>query len=249
MINYYRQACRVALGCCVLLVSTSAYSEEWQWSVTPYGWLISTDLETSISIPPDGNNPGVSANFGSLLSKLDFAAQLHFEGQRGDYGFLLDVTNLQLSDRKTKGPFKVDTDSSTTLIEGAMLFGAPEDGLQFLLGVRALNVKFDLEIEGAGPVGVVLKASADATLADAMVGARYNFALSDKWNLIVRGDIATGDTDFSWNTSIVLGRALGKSGAVELGYRYMAIKFEDEDELVEPELAMNGPMIGYTFRF
>ena len=183
-----------------------------------------------------------------LLLKV---CQLHFEGQRDAFGFMLDVTNLQLSDRIRQGPLEIDTDSSTTLIEAAVILGGLENGTgaQILLGARSVRLDIELEIEGLGPIGVVRERSADTTLIDAMVGARYWRAFAEHWNFVVRGDIATGDTDFTWNASAIVGRNFGKRGTLLAGYRYMVVEFDDEKDLINPELTLDGPLIGLMFRF
>lgn len=231
---------------CALAFMAPAQAEDWRWSVTPYLWAIGTELKTSVEIPEGGEQ-----RFSDLIDRLDFAAQVHLEGQRGRHGFMLDVTNLQLSDRINQGPFEIDTDSSTTLVEGAALIGLTEgDALtQLMVGFRLLDVDFDLEIEGAGPAGFSREASMDRTLTDFLVGIRHHRPLSERWQLMLRGDVASGDTKFSWNLSALLGRAFGEHGQLVFGYRYMDVEFGDQQDLLNPQLAINGPAIGYSFRF
>lgn len=239
-------------GCALVASAQSRSSEKtWEWTVTPYAWAISTELDTSASLPGDGNSGAVRLDFSNLLDKLDFAAQLHFEGQRDQLGFLLDVTNLQLSDRTEQGQFQVDTDSNTTLIEAAVILGAIHGGTgtQLLVGLRSIMLDVELEIERTGQASTVREAAADVTLTDAMIGIRHQRALSEKWRVAIRGDVATGDTDFSWNASAIVGRNFGERGTLLVGYRYMNVEMKTEKDLLEPELTIDGPLIGYMFRF
>ena len=80
-----------------------------------------------------------------------------------------------------------------------------------------------------------------------MIGVRHIKPLSDKWTLSVRGDVATGDTDFSWNVAVGLGRHFGDSGTLELLYRHL--NMEAELGALDLEFTLSGPVIGYTFRF
>jgi len=63
----------------------------------------------------------------------------------------------------------------------------------------------------------------------------------------LRGDLATGDTDFSWNVSAVAGyQFTGFDGQLELGYRYLDLDIGRIGDL-EPEVAVYGPALGLTF--
>ncbi|MEE4382597.1 MAG: hypothetical protein V2J02_11415 [Pseudomonadales bacterium] len=241
-------AMRIAL--CSLLFPTAAqvHAEDWNWSLTPYGWAIGAEVDTGARF---GGAEPIEQDFSDLVDKLDFAAQLHLEVQKDRIGFLLDVTTLSLSDEVTRGPLQIETDSSTTLIEGAVLLGAFERGVgtQVMAGFRSVNLDLDLEIQGLGPIGGNRQASADATLYDAMVGVRHGFALGENWSLTLRGDVATGDTDFTWNAAAIAGRSFGDKGALLFGYRYMSVQLDAEGDLLDPELTLYGPVAGYMFRF
>jgi len=52
------------------MASAPAVADSWQWSLTPYAWIISPGLDTGVSIPPDGGE----LRFSDLVDNLDFAA-------------------------------------------------------------------------------------------------------------------------------------------------------------------------------
>jgi hypothetical protein len=241
---------RLLLATLLLLISATPYSagaDEWDWSVTPYAWLIGTRFSTAFDIPEDGEQV-----FSDIVKNLDFAAQLHLEAERNGLGFMLDLTNLQLSDSTTQNNYTLNTDSSTTLLEAAVLLRALEANRSrttLFAGVRALDVDLDLNVTRVEPAAATTALSNSATLTDFMVGARYQYALNDQWSLYARGDVASGDTDFSWNASMLAGRDIGKSGLLILGYRYLNVEFKRGDELLDPTLVVSGPMLGYSFRF
>ena len=81
-----------------------------------------------------------------------------------------------------------------------------------------------------------------------MIGLRYIMPLSDKWTLALRGDVATGDSDFSLNASALLGRRIGKLGTMQIGYRHLNVKLDSLGAL-EPEITLSGPAIGYINHF
>jgi hypothetical protein len=80
-----------------------------------------------------------------------------------------------------------------------------------------------------------------------MVGLRHIQALGERWLVSARGDVATGDTSITWNAALNLGYRLGP-GVIVLGYRYMNIEFKSMD-LLEPDMIVQGPQLGYSFRF
>jgi hypothetical protein len=251
MQRLHRRTLSLVVGLLSTFSITTIHAEDWQWAVTPYAWAISPELNLGVSIPPDNNQPGAEADFSDLLDKLDFAGQIHIEAHKNRYGFMLDLTNLQLSDRTTEGLLEIDTDSSTSVIEGAALFrlGDSPSQVELLLGFRTLMLDLDIEVEGLGPLGNVRKQSTDTTLTDVMAGVRYQFPLADRWNLSVRGDVASGDTDFTWNVSAAVGYRFPTAGTLLLGYRYINLELDNEGSFAEPELIISGPQIGYTFHF
>jgi len=224
---------------------TSAFADDWEWSVTPYGWAINVDLDTGVDQPS-----GSTVDFSDLVDNLDFAGQLHLEGRKNRFGFLVDFTNLQLSDRTSQGQFELDTDTTVSLLEAAAIFsladGTPRT--EVLLGVRSLKLDLKVKLESSGPLGFTQRVSEDVTLTDIMAGIRYVAPLSDKWTVVVRGDVATGDTDFTWNASAIVGYQIGKSSTLQFGYRYLNIEFDEQGPL-DPEMTISGPEVGITFNF
>jgi hypothetical protein len=207
-------------------------------------WVVDVDMDTGLEEPSGG-----TTDFSDILDKLDFAALVHFEGHRDRFGFLLDIVNLQLSDRKTQGPIQLDTDLNISVIEGAAIVALSDEPqrTEFFFGFRSIVGKIEVEFETTGPGGFIRREKEDSTLVDAMVGIRHIKPLSDKWTLSVRGDVATGDTDFSWNVEVGLGRHFGDSGTLHLMYRHL--NMEADLGALEPEITLFGPVIGYTFHF
>jgi hypothetical protein len=245
------QIVSVIVGVFALFPAMTSHAEGWDWTVTPYLWAASNKLDLGVVIPPDDDQAGSEASFSDLLDTLDFGAQVHVEGYKGRYGMMLDITNLQVSDRTTQGLLELDSDASLSLIEGAALLriGDSSPQTELILGFRSINLDLELELEGLGADGNVIEQSIDKTLTDAMVGARFTFPLSERWNLSLRGDVASGDTDFSWNASAMFGYRFPTAGTVLLGYRYLNIDFDNEDRFLKPELTMCGAQVGYACHF
>lgn len=222
-------------------------SQDWRWSVTPYAWVISTDLETTLDLPESGKQ-----RFSPVSEKIDFAAQFRIEAHKGRFGVLFDYTNLQLSDSVRKDPLVLNTDSKTQLIEAAGTWALTEDTEspnELFLGTRVLMVDLELELLGESILGLQRVRQLDATLTDLMFGIRTQRQINDNWSWLWRGDVATGDTNMSFNTSLILARDVGESGRVMFGYRYLLVDFKQGNDLIDPKMTVNGPMIGYQFDF
>ena len=226
---------------CSIFLAASAYSEDWEWSLTPYLWVVDVELDTGLEVASGG-----TTTFNDIVDKLDFAALVHFEGRKDRLGFLVDIVNMQLSDRKTQGPIQVDTDTNISVIEGAAIVALSDEPqrTELLFGFRSIVGELDVEFKTAG--GFIRREIEDSTLVDAMIGIRHIKPLSDKWTLSVRGDVATGDSDFAWNVQVRVGRHFD-SGTLELVYRYL--NMEADLGALEPEITLFGPVIGYTFHF
>ena len=237
----------LALAVPLVLGAGSAQAEDWRWSLTPYIWGISTEFSTAANGPGGGEQ-----DFGDIVDKLDFAAQVHLEGSGARWGFLLDATTLQTSDRTQRDMLELKTDAATTLVEGAAVLtaGDPEThAVDLLFGARLIGVDVDVtgrDGEGGDPV---FEGTLDDTLTDAMFGVRYRTMLGQNWSFVARADAASGDPDYTANVSVVVGRQFGPRGALRIGYRYLDVQFERGDELIDPALVINGPMVGYTFSF
>ncbi len=228
-----------------VLLSQSVLGDDWSWSVTPYAWIIDTRFETAVKAPDDGDEESL---FGDFSETLDFAAQLHLEGSGERFGALLDITNLQQSDRAVLGEIQFKYDSNVTLVEAGVTYkvdAGSEAELLVIGGVRALNVNYDLIGAAAGSSSEDLKFSIDETLADAMAGLRYSRRLGERWGMALRGDVATGDTDYTVNIALGLTRDIGGAGSLIVGYRYLYAALDDSGPIQDPSLRVAGPLLGF----
>ena len=161
------------------------------------------------------------------------------------------MTNLQVSDRSTQDFIQLDTDTEVSLVEVAGLWAIGNEEttrIEIIFGVRVLDVELELELETiARAPPAVSSHSLSETLIDGMVGLRHIQRFGERWLLSARGDVAAGDTNLTWNASLNIGYKLGP-GVIVLGYRYMNVDFKGMD-LLEPDLIVQGPQLGYSFQF
>ncbi len=245
----------------LLMVSLAmpARAAEWEWTLVSYIWASDMSVDAVIS---DQVVIGGELKFSDLIDKVEAAAQLHFEGRRGRAGFFLDLTYLDVADEVTTpampplpGGTSIESDVTTILFEaGGTLrpFGA-EKPFELFLGVRVIDLDLEVEITLPPPLVASTKARASESIVDVFGGARFLVPLSEHWFVTLRGDIGTGDTDFTWNVVGMAGYQFGKRNqfAALLGYRHMEIELEESagGVGVEAELTMSGPFAALGFYF
>lgn len=111
-------------------------SDDWHFSVAPYGWLSS--LSSDITIKNTTNHLFIP--FGKILKEIDFAGEIHIEANRGPWTFMLDPTYIKLSSKSTVGPIfvgplkqyvvgpiTIHSTAQTLLIDGGIFYRAYEN--------------------------------------------------------------------------------------------------------------------------
>ena len=250
---------RLALILAGSLYSFSAQADNWEWTIAPYVWGSDTSLDVTIN---DQATVGGELAFSDLLDSIDLAVQLHAEGRKGRWGTFADVTWIDISEDQTvpaTGPFpgnsSVETDFTVGLYELAGFYSLGSDANRFDLlgGARILDYEQEINLATPTPPGQTFASEISENYVDLFVGARYQATLGEHFSLIVRGDVATGDTEFTWNLVGMLAWHLGDTGRYNIlaGYRYLDIELEatSNNQKIETEVAMSGPALGFAFNF
>lgn len=231
-------------------LAQAATGEGWDWMVAPYGWAasISTDVDLPPGQPPAG---GISTDtgFDDVVDKLDGAFQVHVEGYGDRFGVFADFTYLGLADERSHPRFRLESDLDTRLIELAGVwkpFATRGHGLDVFAGLRSIDVDLTVQFIPTNTMFNTSSLDGGETFNDFMLGARYTWALSERWKLTLRGDGSWGDTEGTWNTSAVVQYRV-KHGAWLFGYRYLNVEVEAGGS--STDLTMSGPMIGFGFTF
>lgn len=222
-------------------------SDGWDWMIAPYGWMASirTDLETTT--PPSSSS--ADSKFDDIVDKLDGAFQAHVEGQGDRFGVFADFTYLGLADEGNRPRFHTESDLDTRLFEVAAVWnpGAGRfQGLDLFGGLRYIDIDLTAQLEPENPLFPTVRIDANKTYSDLMLGARYTWAMSDRWGMTLRGDGSWGDTEGTWNASAVV-QYRTQRGAWLFGYRYLDAELESGNS--NTRITMYGPQVGYGFRF
>ena len=255
------------LTCCTMCALCSvgtrpAAASEWNWSLTPYGWLASVGADVSVN---DQDFVSGGVDFGDIVDKLDFGFALDFQGRRGRHGFVVDVTIADGKDHEKRRPFRgpagtelvTKGDLEEILLDVGGLYNPRGDGWGWSLiyGARIMDLSQDIEarIETPGQVSESRRYVVGKTAVDGLVGVRYIGHMSERWLFNFRGDVSTGDSEFNLNGLAGVGYIFGQSRrhAILGGYRYLKIERDERDGVAEIEsrLGMSGPYVAVTIGF
>lgn len=225
-----------------------AQEQPWNWMVAPYGWVAGIGTDVAVPAPPPGGNPS-DLQFNDVIDLLDGAFQVHAEGQGDQFGMLADFTYLGLADEKEFDRFDSQSDLDTRLFEAAAVWSPGEErfkGFDVFAGLRYIDVDLTVRLDPVNPSFPNTSLDGSRSYADFMLGARYTFDISERFGVTLRGDGSAGDTEGSWNAS-VMGNYKMKHGAFLFGYRYFSVELGNDTKDIE--LMVQGPVLGYAWQF
>ncbi len=258
-------------------VPAQAHAEDakndWQYTVTIYGWLPAIDGHLNIpeKAPGVGGGTPVSVDASKILDALNFTFMGMFTAEKDRWGVATDIIYLDLgaSQKRSKdfafGPENLPagvTGRGDLGIRGWLLtldgtyrvVDNADHPVVLFAGARMLDLTSDLnwKLEGnvAGiPVGQRSgRGSVGDTLWDGIVGVkgRANFGKDKKWFVPYYLDVGTGDSQVTWQWFTGVGYAFDWGDLVAV-WRYLDYNMSSGDAI--EDLNMQGGAIGVTFRF
>ena len=147
-----------------------------------------------------------------------------------------DFTFLGLADSNDRPRFHTESDLDARLFELAGVWSPGEGryrGWEVFAGLRYIDVDLTVQFDPANPLFNTTTFDSSDSYNDFMVGARYTWALSDRWGLTLRGDGSFGDTEGTWNASAVANYRTAH-GAWFFGYRYLNVELDHRGQQCRP---------------
>jgi opacity protein-like surface antigen len=252
----------IAAAVVALALASAARGATWSWRLTPYLW--DAGIRADVKVDDRTLEGGAASGRARLVDEVDLAGMLHFEGQAGRHGFLVDGLYLDAGGAPlTRTPTR-PAGSSVTLQgdlrafvgEVAGLYNPRGDGSGFglLYGMRVFGLRNRVDARWSFPVaGAVERTYADGqrTYWDALVGARYLGTLGAHWRTVLRADLSGGGTELAWSANAGLGYAFSAQHAVFAGYRYLQVDLKERDQRadVETTITLDGLYLGYQYSF
>jgi hypothetical protein len=232
------------------VVPSSTQSDQWEWSVAPYLWMFGMDGDVRIR----NTSAEFDVGFDDIFDNLDIAAIASIEARRGAWGFFLEPVYGALSVDGKSGVADVEVNTELFLMD----FGARYRFLDkrnevgrarvadFSLGGRYFSIDNEIDF------GVLPDRDRSTDFVDLTIGGRYAMDITDRFGMLVGGDVGGfgigSSSEFSWNAEALLSWSFGRGGVLWGGYRMLDID-QDDGGSSGYDLELSGPLIGYEFRF
>jgi len=222
---------------------------DWSFAVSPYFWAPGlSGTVAQFRLPP----VHVSMNFSDILKNLDFAAMAIGEARNDRFSVFGDVMYTKLStDSGTPRGLLASTVSLESSTFAGMLGGGysilreGSSYLDIVGGARVWNVNSELAFHG-GILGG-RQASDSATWADAMVGTRMRYAITDNWYFTAWGLVGAGGAEIDWDVAAGLGYKFNSTVSAVAGYRALGVRYDRGGFVFDT--VQQGPILGLVVRF
>lgn len=239
-------------------VAGHAQKADPKWTVAPYLWGPSISLDTSSS---DGGGGGISVS--DLLEKIDSVGMLHMEWRPSRFGLVMDYMFMDLSDSERKqllpppapGVF-VNANLDLTVLELGGFFrqeGDADNGFDWLLGLRSISTDQLVLVTPDEPGAITQRIESNENYTDIYAGARVLWLMGESWPLTLRADVGGGDSEGAVNfvATVSYMFPIRYHIGATLGYRYTKLKMQDTSgsAVVDTELELSGPLLGFVFKF
>ncbi|HEX6884858.1 MAG TPA: hypothetical protein VF530_15895 [Planctomycetota bacterium] len=203
--------------------------DDWRLTIEPYVWIPTLEGEGSADGSPDAD---FDVDFpGELSAALPLALRLATPG-----GNTWRFDGLYARWEDDDGA--LNTEAALSLVEAG--FGwQTGGGWELTAGLRAVELELEVELGGAD-------SDASEAWIDPWVGAAGEVELAERWTLRTWADIGGFGigSDLTWQVAALAGWG-GERWRIELGYRALAVAFDDDD--LDTELLAHGPILGVAF--
>ncbi|EED30453.1 conserved hypothetical protein [gamma proteobacterium NOR5-3] len=238
----------LASSFCVSLGVAAQGSDDLQWSVTPYLWASTTELDLSfrdVTISPE------TISFRDLVDTLDAAFMVQTEVGRGNWSGFADLTYLKTSSTDARNQLSIDIDSTQVFLDAAVAYWPQGVGssLNVFGGLRHSGFDNDFGFTAVNTDRPTAVRSSDKAYYDVLLGFRYQTPVSERWQLRTYADYAFGDSDGIFVVRGSFAYAFGKSrqNHALIGYQYKEAEFTDGD--LSNAFSYYGPVAGVEFSF
>ena len=223
-------------------------SENWDFNLAPlYLWGVSINGEQTVK----GVTVDMDVPFGDIFKDLNGALTVHFEGvYQQRWGFLVDFSWVRLNPKQGTPVGDIDIDFTQIMAElgGFYRWNFGAHNLDALGGLRYSSM--DVELDFPGPLPRIDQGKG---WIDPFVGGRWLWQMTEKWNLIFRGDIGgfSVGSDLTWNLVGLIEYQPWKHVSIFGGYRVLYQDFVDGSGANEFrfDATMHGPALGLNIKW
>jgi hypothetical protein len=231
---------RTVIVIIAIFLATPASAQQWDWKLTPYLWA--AGLDGSATVGPVAAD--VSVDFSDVLDILRGGGLVRFEAQSDRHGFYGDLVYLRLKEEEARDTIggSLELKFDALIAEGAYFYRV---GDIYALEFGARYWDFETTLRPA----LLPEATRTNDFVDGFIGFRSEFDINEQWDLLFRGNVGGGGSDFSAGLQVDFRRSFANGNSLDIGYRALDIDYEDGSGLtaVGLDLSMHGLAIGYTF--
>ncbi len=220
---------------------------DWGVEVVPYLWV--AGLDGALGLPNVGTI-GVSASFSDLASNLDsgVAGLMDFRYRR--WHLLVDGSWVRLT--KTLAPDGPVIGSAT--VTPSVAFGTagvsyelPLDwpvSVEAYLAARWWHITTDATLVIAG---TPFSGGLTEVWADAIVGTRISYAITDKWRVRLLADVGAGEADLDWQVLASVSWMFHRNVGMTLAYRITGVDYSSSTLVYD--MRQSGFLLGFNFAY
>lgn len=242
-----------------------ANEKQWEFEFTPYVWLPSLDVDSTVS----GLTANLNLSFGDVADNFDLYSLMgRFEAWRGNkWGLILDGMYLKMKNQgsmRTKSPLQVAVDMETRqeLVDIGVAYRFEHklkgtSALQFdpYVTVRYTYLKQEIKLRASagsfGGPGTLL--GGNESWFDPIVGLRVAYIINPTWSLGARGEVGGFGvgSELTWSALAGADWRVASWGSLKLGYKwyYLDYKTGSGRNAFGFDGTMHGPWLGFTFHF
>jgi hypothetical protein len=230
--------------------------DSWQVTVAPYLWAAGLYGDVTVR----GVTASPDASFIDILESSDslFGLQGHVEVRRGRLGGFVDVFYMKLG-VDDAGRTQADIENRMWLVEFGLQYRVFETtgtegrggiALDAYAGGRYSDMEIDIDTRGTPSV------NQGADWIDPIVGGQAIFGLTERFYILLRGDIGGFGvgSDFAWSALGLLGyrwQGAGLEWAILAGYKALGQDYTSDSgaRRFRWDTTMHGPILGLSIRF
>jgi hypothetical protein len=214
----------------------------WEFTVTPWLWLVNVGGELGVA----NGSVEFGADVDEVFDALEIGAMLHVEAQKGDLSLFAEPIWARFEGQGSVETPTGVTSASVTMQMALVDFGAGYrvyGPLQVVAGGRFIGTDLEATLGNRTP-------EAGQDLWNGFIGARIRQLLSDRWGVMLHGDVGFGESDSNYMLQAAAQfRALDWLG-IDLGYKWLHNEVaDDESVLHSADLDLYGAVVGVSFVF
>jgi len=214
-------------------------TQDWRFSLRPYFFL--SGMSGSVTV--DQFTVPLNSSFADLLDNVKLGGFVNVTAEKGQWGVNADFEYIELH---AEGRGYTDTHLELKNVIGeADVVYRPRQAptLRFLVGVRVYALTQNVRL-----LGEDLREIA-TTVADPILGAVGSWALHDRWDFELRGDIGGFGigSESTYQLMAAFRWGISETASIPLGYRVLGYQIQKDEVLTQTR--MSGLMLGADFRF